>query len=272
MIFGVDSCFEMCMMISTVTSQPYATVCKGSTMKTTLKYTLAASAVAALTACGGGGGGGTGSTAATETLYPLSTILANYVNNSTSTYFTVSGSLTMGNNTDALSGSGTYRETTTSSTFNGSSALRKTQTTNGTLIVDGVSEPIDGVAYYYFNSNNQPLGSSSSTSYCVTSEIKSIPMYVAAGQSGDWYTTDCYTNSSRAVKVGTAVTQYSVVYVSEKTADLVMNQTFTDSSGRLTAPGRYVYRINDTGGITFKEQSATITYGDASLSMVIRAN
>lgn len=243
-------------------------------MKTTLKYTLAAAAVAVLAACGGGGGGGggTGSSPATETLYPLSTILANYVNNSSSTDFTFTGTLNIDGNTDTLSGSGRYFESTTSSSFNGAYALRKTQTTSGTLTIDGVSESINSVAYYYFNTNNQPLGSTNSEGYCVTTKVESIPMYVAAGQSGEWFTSDCYTNSSKAVKVGSGSIRYSIVYVSDNTADLVLAQSFTDSSGRITVPGKTVYRVTDKGGIKYNQQSITFEYGDVSLSLVAKAN
>ena len=237
-------------------------------MKMGFQYTLAVSAVAVLTACGGGGSGGA---TQAQTLYPLSTILTNYVSNASSTYFTFTGTFKVGTNANEISGSGQYAENTVSSTFTGQSALRKTQTMTGAMTLNGTSENLNSIAYYYFDSKHQPLASNMSGAYCETTQIKSVPMYVTVGQSGEWYAADCYTSSNKAVRLGAGVTQFSIAYVSEKTADLILDQKITDSSGLITIPGKTIYRITDTGGITFREQSLTLDYGEISLRMTAKA-
>jgi hypothetical protein len=243
---------------------------KRTQMKTTTKYTLAATALALLAACGGGGDGG--SAPSNDTLYPLSDALAAFVLNSRTNNISVTGSISNAGQTYAISGTGRIVETTSSSTFNGVSAKKKSQTTTGSIILDGVERSLNDVTYYYFNDNNQPLGYTASSAYCISSNVKAIPMYISTGQSGEWYSTDCYTNSSKAVKVGTSETSYQVQAVTDKIADLVINQTFKDSSGKITAPVKLVYRINTLGDVNFKEQSTLIDYAGASLSLIISAN
>jgi len=244
-------------------------------MKTFKGLLVAGATALTLVGCGGGGGDGGGSgveAGKAETLYPLSTVLSNYVNNSSNVSFTVAGSVSYQGNTASLTGSGTFRETTASSTFNGTSALRKTQTTSGELIIEGTREPINDVTNYYFNSNYQPLGYTTSDGYCVSSNVNSIPASVAAGKSGNWYTTECYTNSSKAVLTGTSITSYQINYVTDETADLVLNQIFTDSSGKISIPVKSTYRITSNGSITFKEQNATAEYDGLLLNLTLKAN
>ena len=97
-------------------------------------------------------------------------------------------------------------------------------------------------------------------------------MNISPGQSGEWYTTDCDTNSSKAVKTSTSITSYQLIAVTDKTADLVINQTVTDSSGKITVPTKLVYRMTTLGDVTFREQSATVDYSGVSMTLSIKTN
>lgn len=220
-----------------------------------------------LSACGGGGGDG----ASNNTLYPLSDALAEYVLNSTNTNVSITGSLSGAGQTYAISGSGRIIESTTNSTFNGISAKKKTQTTTGTITVNGQTQSFNDVTYYYFNNNNQPLGHTNSSAYCISSNVKSIPLNISAGQTGDWYTTDCYTNSSKAVKTTSSVTTYQIQAVTDKTADLIINQALTDSSGKISMPSKLVYQMDTQGDVLFKYQSTSVDYDGESMSLTITA-
>lgn len=171
-----------------------------------------------------------------------------------------------------ISGTGTITENTNANTlFNGINAKKKSQTTAGSITVNGASQSLNDVVYYYFNNNNQPLGYTTSLTYCISSSVKSIPMNITAGQTGDWYSTDCYTNSSKAVKTSSSVTSYQIQAVTDKTADLIINQITTDSSGKMSVPNKTVYRMNTLGDINFREQSASVDYAGLSMSLKITA-
>lgn len=231
----------------------------------TFTYGLTAIMLAILTACGGGSG------TSNDTLYPLSSALTEYILNTTTTNVIVTGSISNANENYLISGTGTIVENTTNTTFNGISAKKKSQTTTGSITVNGISQSLNDVTYYYFNNNNQPLGYTSSAAYCVSSNVKPIPMNISTGQSGDWYETDCFTNSSKAVKTATSVTSYQIQAVTDKTADLIINQIVTDSSGKIKAPAKLVYRMTTLGDVTFREQSTLIDYAGTSLMIKITA-
>ena len=231
-----------------------------------IKLLTATAVLSFLSACGGGGGG-----AGSNTLYPLSDALAEYVLNSTNTNVSVTGSISDAGQTYAISGSGRIVESTTNSTFNGVSAKKKSQTTTGSITVNGQTQSLNDVTHYYFNNNNQPLGYTTSSAYCISSNVKSIPLNISAGQSGEWYTTDCYTNSSKAVKTASSVTTYQIQAVTDKTADLIINQTVTDSSGKITLPSKLVYQMDTQGDVLFKYQSASVDYDGSSMSLTITA-
>lgn len=222
----------------------------------------------------GGGGGGTGVTGS-STIYPLSTILANYVNNPFTVQVTIAGSLSSGGQIASISGSGSQSESTSNSTFGGVSALQKKQIVAGIMSVNlngqTQSAPLNGITYYYFNTNYQTLGKTTSEGqYCVTTNTSSIPMNVTPGQSGDWYKMNCYTNSSRAVLVATLSVSYSVEAVSENTANLIINLATLDSSTKINLPTKETYLITTSGSISYKESSANISSGGETLTLVIK--
>jgi hypothetical protein len=232
------------------------------------KSALMLATLVTLTACGGGGSG-----AGNDTLYPLSAALTEYVSNTSTTNVILTGSISNAGQTYAISGTGMIVENTISNTiFNGITAKKKSQTTTGSITLNGVSQPINDTAYYYFDNNNRPLGFTNASAYCISFNVKSIPMNSLAGQSGDWYTTDCYTNSSKAVKIGSTVTSYQIKAVTDKSADLIINQITTDSSGTITAPSKLVYRMNMLGDVTFREQSTSIDYSGSRFLLTITAN
>lgn len=219
----------------------------------------------------GGGGSGTSTNVHNEALYPLANILADYVTKSSTNLLKVTGSLTYLDEFYDIKGSARLDESTSNDRFNGVAALKKTQRTVGTITVDGITEPLEDVTNYFFNYNYQPLGYTTSSGYCVSSNARSVPISVTAGFNAEWYTTDCYTNSSRAVRVASSITSYEIIGLTENTADLVITQSIADASGRISVPNKMTYKISTLGTINFKEQSAVINYGGYNLTLTIKS-
>ena len=249
--------------------------------KSLVLFPLFIATLTVLTACGGGGGSTpVANSASAAATYPITTILANYVNNSSTVKINISGTVSAAGQTYPISGAGSMSERTTSSTFGGTSALMKTQTITGSMTVtaNGQSQilPLNGVDYIYYSSNYQPLGRSSSDSYCVTTNVSSLPVVASPGQAGEWYRMNCYTNSNRAVSIGTNVVSYSLTAVSSSTANLSLMQTITDTTGRIISAGLPLptdtYLITSSGAISYKESKANVISSEGVIiSLIITA-
>ena len=231
--------------------------------------------ISILASCGGGSGSvGANDSISASATYPIATTLANYVNNVSNAQVNITGTVSSAGQTFPISGTGGISERTTSSTFTGVSALMKTQSTaiSMTMTANGQSQTqsIDGVDYLFYTSNYQPLGSSNSSSYCVTTNVSSLPAFATPGQSGEWYRMNCYTNISRAFLIGSKVVSYSLKAVSNTTANLVITQTLTDSTGQVI-PTTDTYLITSAGAITYKESKANITSSGVTISLTMTA-
>lgn len=117
---------------------------------------LSLSLLFTLSACGGGGGGGatsTGPVASTET-FQLRTAYVNYVTETRSLPFTVTGT----SSGYSVTGSGTATQgSLTSTTFESQAALQKTTTVTGSITANGVTTPLSSSNTTYVDSNYNPL-------------------------------------------------------------------------------------------------------------------
>jgi hypothetical protein len=228
---------------------------------------LAASALAVVLAgCGGGGSDSGGPPPAAVTI-PLSSAIANYVNQARSATVTVSGSVTAAGQTLPVSGSAAWSESTGPGTFEGQAALRKNMTINGSLSVAGQSAPFSDVSQAYFDPNYRPLGATSTSGYCVTTSSSAIPATARVGDTGPWFAQTCYTSSAKLSTTGTATTAY--VIEPETAATAVLKLLVTTTVNGQSVASHSTFRVGTDGAITRLQDHAALQVDGDSLSLTI---
>lgn len=211
--------------------------------------------VALVSACGGGGGGG-GSTppppvVSTET-FQLRTAYANYFNETKSLPFTLTGTV----QEVAVTGSGTYTlGNVTNANFEGGVVLAKTSTVAGSFSGGGRTFPLNVTELTYADSNYNPLGFSDSDEYEVITNQTPIPPTVKVNDSGVWYSSDLYSDSSKTQKTGTKTVTYVLQPDTATTALLRLIATEKDNNGARTV-NTTTFRITPSGTITLLTQTA----------------
>lgn len=226
---------------------------------------LALMLLLAVSACGGGGGGGTTSTgpvASTET-FQLRTAYVNYVTETRSLPFTVTGT-TSGN---SVTGSGTATQgALTSATFESQPAQQKTTTVTGSVTANGVTIPLSSSSTTYVDSNYNPLGSSG-TDYAVVNSGASIPTTARVNDTGTWYSTIRYASSTKATQRGTGTVSYVLEPDTASTALLKIILTEKDNSNNETSRSTVTFRMTPAGALTRISESSvqgstaiTLTY------------
>jgi hypothetical protein len=250
---------------------------KSSSFRVT-RWVLSAAVVAALVACGGGGGGTTAAppapTTAATTQFPLATAIANYVNiNTTSALrFSATGTAsTGGQQIGTISGSGTVTVTKSTTTFENVTAIKKATLQNGTMVLallTGANStiPLVGLDNDYFDTNYSPLGYTATGKYCAISTKTALPAVVKVGDSGNWYTLNCYTSSSKTVSAGRSVYGYRIVPFDATSAILKITFEQTLSSGSI-ATGSYDYKMTTTGAVDRYEDLSSVTQDGITISL-----
>lgn len=223
-------------------------------MKAAIKYTLAATAVAVLTACGGGGGGGTTQTASTLTFNVGSALQAITAAGQNAT-FTVSAS-------NGCAGSGSYAvgAPTTSTTFEGNAALSSVSMLNINY-TNCTPATISNTVTNYYNSNYVPLGASGD-SYLVYTGTFNVPSTAKVGDVGIIGNAVRYSNSSKTTQTGTAQLSYIVEADTETTAMITVATKAYNSSNTLETTQLTKYRINSAN--TLSLVSLTIQYANGT--------
>lgn len=222
-------------------------------------------AAALLAACGGGGGGGGQQAAVT---IPLSTAIANYVNQSRSSTVSISGSVTGGGQTLPVSGSAIVTESTGPGTFEGQAALRKSMSLSGSVSVLGTSAPFSDSSQAFFDSNYRPLGATGSTSYCVTTASTALPATARVGDSGSWFSQTCYEGSSKLAPTGTSTTAYVIEPDTSTTAVLKLLVT-SAATGGPTLTSQSTFRVGGDGSITRLQDKAEFQIDGDSMSLTM---
>lgn len=195
--------------------------------------TLPLVATIVLTACGGGGGDD--STPINSTQFPLSAIAENIAKETKNYQLTISESVTETGRTFKFNGSGTYSITSTTTSFEGVTAIKKTATSSGSGTIDSSNSVIgfNDSASSFYGTDFKLLGYIDSGSYCVASNQASLPFSASVGQSGAWYNLTCYTNNSKATRIGSATASYAIESTSsENTALFKVTVQSTGNQGQ----------------------------------------
>lgn len=224
-------------------------------MKNTIKYTLAASAVALLAACGGGGGGGGGTTGpvASNLTFNASSAIRSLTAAGQNATFSVSSS-------NGCTGSGSYAvgAATTSTTFESQSALSSTSMLNINY-TNCSPATISSTTTGYTDINYVPLGVSGDK-YIVYTGGFNAPSTARVGDVGIIGNALRYTNSSKTTQDGTAQLSYVVEADTESTALITVATKTYNISNSLESTQLTKYRINSSN--TMALVSITIQYAN----------
>lgn len=214
-----------------------------------------------LVACGGGGSNdAVGPATPGSATFPLSTVIANFVNETRSYRLNINGTGISSGQSVSFTGSGVVSESTGSATFEGVVALKKSLTNTGALIILGTSIPIATTVATYFDTSYSPIGSIAPNVYCIASATTPLPTTVRIGDNGSWYTLTCYTSSSKKVVDSTAFVSYSIEPETVTTALLKLITTINGS------PTSQTMRINTLGGVTRVSESGFLNVSGVAMN------
>jgi hypothetical protein len=219
-------------------------------------------------ACGGGGGGSSESSTTTPLTstdtFQLQKAYVSYVNDSSSRAFNISGTASG----DSLSGSGRATAgTLTAATFEGQSALSKTQVVTGNIIRAGTSIPWSSSSTTYVDSAYKLLGSNGNDEYIVVTSFSMPSDSVKVNATGSFYSATRYTNSTKSSVIGTRTATYALEPDTSSTALLKFILVEKNTSATTTSTVTSVFRVTPSGVVTpisetstTSSQTITITY------------
>jgi len=218
-----------------------------------MKKTLLASsfivALSLLTGCGGGGGSSSSTAPATSTsTFPLATIWINYLVNSSSSSFTMSGNV----NGTSVTGSGTVTNgQLTNATFEGRAALSKAMTVTGSIVANNQSIPLSSTSLRYVDTNYSLLGASSSTDYTVVTQYNNLISNSAkVNDTAILYTANMYSNANKTSLIGTFQESFVLEPETADTAILKLIDTQKNTQNSVTQVNTIAFRVTPTGGFT----------------------
>jgi len=229
-------------------------------MKKSFGYAFAAATVLTVTACGGGGGGD--STPTPPASVALAQALRTVETTGIQKTFNITGSAISGGQSFDVTGSLQLSASgyNTPTTFEGQPALSETSTVNGTLNVNGQALPLASTSQNFVTSNYVPLGFAAAGFYCVVTSSTPLPATASVGTVGTYFTAACYTDSTKAVPVGTETDTYAVsagTTSSNLTATTI--STLVDLNNVQIASEQHAYLIDTAGGVTFRSIALTMT-------------
>lgn len=241
----------------------------------TRRYAAATVAALALAACGGGGSDSPASstvapsTSATTT-FPLASAMTALLKEAKSTPFTVTGTASGNGRVLTVTGSGASLESNAAGNFNGAAAIVKTIRVTGTLEARGTAVPLgDTITTQYFDSNYKPLGVLSQFGYCVSSAQIALPATVRVGDTGDYYTSACYTNSAKTTLIDTTKVSYALESATETTASFKLIFKLI-TAGASTAPITSNYVISTNGTLVRGDSPLLLTASGVTLDLVLK--
>jgi hypothetical protein len=219
-----------------------------------------------MAACGGGGGGGgdipISPVASTDT-FQLQKAYVNYVTDSSSRSFNISGT----SSGDSLSGSGRATAgTLASATFEGQPALAKTTVVSGTTIRAGTSIPWSSSGTTYVDSEYKLVGRDGDE-YTVITSFSMLSDSAKVNATGSFFSETIYTNATKSSVIGTRTATYALEPDTASTALLKFIFAEKDTDGDTTSTDTFVFRVTPSGAITpisetstSSNQTITITY------------
>lgn len=242
---------------------------KEEVMSFTLRHSalLIAPIVFALTACGGGGESDSPAVVSVST-FPLNTVVEHYIKESATYQVRIQGTASANGQVIPLSGTGTYSVSNVPSTFEGAQSIRRNGATTGTIGGNGVSVPVADAHSEHYGLDFKPLGRVALGAYCVHANQVQPPIAAKVGDSGTWYTSTCFTSSSKLSKFGTKVVSYVLEPDSDTTAILKIIEKITPLSG-LPALSTSAFRINTAGGYAPLSEVASLTESGVTTSLTL---
>lgn len=228
---------------------------------------LTTSILSALVACGGGGGSDSG--ASTQaTAYPVQAAIGNVYSKGIQTTLPITGTISNGTQTSALTGSITFSiSAAVATTFNGTPALQAVSTAAGTLIANGQSSPLNSTTTEYLSTAYAPLGSSSSTNYCIAATLGVVPPTVTVGQTGTIVRFTCYADSTKQKMTGFRTVTYVSTAGKNNALNFQIVTTTTDPDNKVMNVEGDTYAITTAGAATLIQVTTTGTSDGITVSI-----
>jgi hypothetical protein len=199
-----------------------------------------------LAACGGGGGGSSFTPVTSTETFQLRTAWVNYLTDSRSLPFTVSGT----SSGIRITGSGTLTQGGLSAgVFEGVSAIQKTSVVTGSITSNGTTAALSTSTTEFVDSDYYPLGSSG-YEYTVVNGTATIPQTAMVNDTGTLFTENRYQTSAKAALLGTNTMTYIVEPDSATTALLKLIEVEKSTAGTTTGTTTITYRMTPSGGLT----------------------
>ena len=257
MIFTINVC--VCGLDPVIQYRHYGRRKIGLKMINKIKFLTATAVLSLLSACGGGGGSVSGPVASTES-FNLKTVWANTLTSSSSNNYTISGTV----NGVAVSGSGTVtRGNLSAGTFEGLPAQQRTTTATGSVVVNGVTVPLNTSSIDWVDSNYLPKGESGGEDYVVVTGTPTIPTIARINDTGTLYTANRYSSSTKADLRGASRATYVVEVDTSSTALVTLIIEERNTSNVTTSTSSAQFRITPSG--TFTRIKETLVEGNSTL-------
>jgi hypothetical protein len=192
--------------------------------------------------------------------------------NSSSSAFTMAGSVILDGQAVEISGSGraTFGGLTTSS-FEGKSAFAKTSLMEGTVTAAANGQtrtvPVSSSQTGYYDSNYLPLGRASAGEYTVVDGVATRPATAKVNDTGVLFNATNYTNSTKTTKTGSETVSWALQPESADTAIAVLLTESKDSSGTSLGASTSKHRITTTGVLTRLSEATTVVVPGSSATV-----
>jgi hypothetical protein len=224
-------------------------------MKARISAFAAIAAASFLASCGGGDGDNGASTRT----YELHAAWVNYVTDSGTKAFTLTGmspAIAVGTEFTG-SGTATFGQLD-SATFESQPALTKAIAATGLIYATGHTVPYDSRSRLYFDSNYLPVGAVSTGAYTVVTSAATIPQTAKVDDTGPVYTGTTYADSTKTTIVSTSRGTYAVVADTASTALFIITDTESHPDGWEMSTYKVTFRMTLNGDLT----RLTEEYGD----------
>jgi len=227
-----------------------------------LRASLAALAATILVAaCGGGSGDATRVNSTRD--FALASAFQQYFAATGSQSFTLAGT----KSGLAVEGSGTLTEAPLQpATFEGQAALLKQSIVSGSITVQGVQVPLYTITNTYLSGDLVPLGSFADGEYVVLQQPVEVPATARVGDGGTWYVADVYTDSSKAIALGSLLASYALEADTASTAVLVITFTSRDVGLNPISTAAARFRLQPDGTPTRLSESVNDPTGSIAIN------
>lgn len=235
--------------------------------------TLWASASALLSACGGGGGASSADSPAQTQAFALAAPVKQTHSGALQMSGNITGTATYQGQTFTLSGTMSMSSSaaTLATQFNGQPAMQGGLNLIGSLSINGQTSPFSSSSNYYETADGIPLGSSSSTDYCVVSSYTPPPSTATLGAAGQVMSMNCYSDSSKTLASGTQIESYTLnAGTSPGTAILSVTDIELNPAGQQTSLSRIDFLIDANGNATLQQLSTSGVIDGVTVSFVLK--